>query len=116
MEKQYLFVGEKRSRTAIRMAVDWKSGRLAAKTLFQALSNAGIQPDKQLYVNLFKESYPQNEVDWQALRNIRAAQRMGLVIVGMGRLVQREMRKADIPHLELTHPAARGAIRATAVY
>ncbi|MGH2356306.1 MAG: hypothetical protein ACRDJN_32270, partial [Chloroflexota bacterium] len=38
------------------------------------------------------------------------------VIVGMGRLVQRVLAAAGIPHRALIHPAARGAIRQTACY
>ena len=40
----------------------------------------------------------------------------GLPIVGMGRLVQRTLERAGVPHLRLVHPAARGAIRARAAY
>ncbi len=52
----------------------------------------------------------------QALRRIRRAHRAGLLVVGMGRIVQRVLSKASVEHLRLHHPAARGRIRLRSRY
>jgi hypothetical protein len=46
----YIFVGERCSRRARVMGVHWKSGPLAAKTLFDALRACGIDPEAQSYI------------------------------------------------------------------
>jgi len=46
MEKNFLFVGEERSPTAIRMGVTWKDKRLAAAHLSKAVEALGIPWDE----------------------------------------------------------------------
>ena len=53
MSRRYVFVGEKRSRRAIAMAVSWADGRLAGRTLHEALRAAALDPAEQLYLNAF---------------------------------------------------------------
>jgi hypothetical protein len=106
----YAFIGEKRSPAAIRMGVTWQDGRLAAKTLHAALAAAGIVPEQQTFLNLFEDgpgTVP-NAVSLDEACRLRAA---GVQLVGLGRLVQRELDRAGLPHIPLVHPAARGAIR-----
>lgn len=102
-----LFVGERRSSTAIRMGVRWKDGRLAAKQLFDALKHCGISPNSCQFVNWWERGTHQ-VVKHQAAK--------GVTVVAMGRKVQRELLARDIPHLFIFHPAARGAIRLKARY
>lgn len=46
-----MFVGERRSQSAIRMGVHWEDGRLAAKQLFDALLALGIDPQRCEFVH-----------------------------------------------------------------
>jgi hypothetical protein len=39
-----------------------------------------------------------------------------LVVVGLGKKVQAELRRLGVPHLEMRHPAGRGAGRKRAEY
>lgn len=98
-----VFVGEKRSKLAVRKGVTWQDGRLAAKQLFDALAHAGIDKDRCAFVNWFERGGPG--------RVRKLAGDDGAIVVGMGRKVQAALTKAKIAHLELVHPAARGAIR-----
>jgi len=98
-----VFVGEKRSKLAVRKGVTWQDGRLAAKQLFDALAHAGIDKDRCTFVNWFERGGPTK------VRKI--AVDSGVIVVGMGRKVQAALKHAKIAHLELVHPAARGAIR-----
>jgi hypothetical protein len=110
-----VFVGERRSRRAILMGVRWEDGRLAARTLQEALRASGLDPARQIYLNLYRDGDPL-AIDQAALTKVRTLAGEGLPIVGMGRLVQRALERASVPHLRLVHPAARGAIRARAAY
>jgi hypothetical protein len=101
-----LFIGEKRSKRAITMGVHWKDGRLAAKQLFDALKACGIDPTQHVYVNVW-------EKPGVSIRMIRAHTGPR---VGMGKKVCRFLTAAKIEHIQLTHPAARGAIRKKEVY
>ena len=95
----FLFVGEERSARAIEMDVRWEDGALAAKQLFDALNVHGIDPAAQKFTNLFERG---------GLKAIR--EHVG-VVVGMGSKVQKELKKRNIEHVALVHPAARGKIR-----
>lgn len=44
----------------------------------------------------------------EALEQIKSSK---MPVVGMGRKVQRELKRNKIFHYEMTHPAARGSIR-----
>jgi hypothetical protein len=77
---------------------------LAAKQLFDALLATGIDPAAHRFVNWFE-------------RGGRGLVRRHVgPIVAMGRKVQQALAASGIEHLELVHPAARGAIRKKAVY
>ncbi len=102
MAAKYLFVGERRSRKAVRMGVRWEDGRLAAAQLFDALEAAGIDPRLCRFQNWFERGGP---------AAVRASVLAGSTVIGMGRKVQAALEKAGIGHLALVHPAARGAIR-----
>lgn len=117
--ERILFVGERRSKTAIKMGVTWFDGRLCAMTLHEALTNLGINPkdpERVWYVNLWfdepREDYTGKLVYWvngDTLEHIRRAR--GWTIVGLGKKVQRVLKEEGIEHRAMTHPAARGAIR-----
>lgn len=96
--KKFLFVGEERSPTAIRMGVTWKDKRLAAAHLSKAVEALGIDWNKCTFLNIFED-------DIEKIRKFRG------VRVAMGRKVERELKKHKIPHKYIHHPAARGKIR-----
>lgn len=110
-----LFVGEKRSDKAIAMGVTWRDGRLCSRTLHAALDACGIDGTAQAWVNAFKDGEGW-QIDEAAISLIRERAQAGLRIVGLGRRVQGLLEQRGIPHLKLTHPAARGAIRRRDVY
>jgi hypothetical protein len=97
-----LFVGERRSQTAVRMGVRWQDGRLAAKQLFDALRAAGIDPKRCEFVNWWERG---------AHRRVSEHIRRGGLVVAMGRQVQRALEKKGVTYLGIVHPAARGSIR-----
>lgn len=111
----YVFVGERRSSRAIALGVHWEDGRLAARTLHDALRALGLDPARQTYVNLFCETDPR-AVDADILASIHRYDRAGVTIVAMGRPVQAVLTRAGVAHLRLIHPAARGSIRARSAY
>lgn len=96
--KKYLFVGERRSNTAIRMNVTWKDKRLAASHLSKAVENIGINWDDCEFKNVFED-------------DINEIQKFEGVIVAMGRKVERELKKIGIKHEFIYHPATRGEVR-----
>jgi hypothetical protein len=93
-----MFVGERRSRSAIRMGVHWEDGRLAAKQLFDALLALGIDPQRCEFVNWWERG---------GRRSVRQHYQGGGTLVGLGRKVQKELTDFGLRHLSLTHPAAR---------
>ncbi len=111
---RFAFVGERRSRRAVKLKVRWEDGHLAARTLHAALRAAGFEPEDQIYLNLFDDDGAAPSEP--ALETLRALVAEGVTVVGMGRIVQRILEDAAIPHLRLVHPAARGAIRTRAIY
>lgn len=96
--KKYLFVGEERSQTAIRMNVTWKDKRLAAAHLSKAIENLGINWEDCDFANVFE-----NELN--KIKQFKGP------IIAMGRKVERELKKQNIQHHYIHHPAARGKIR-----
>ena len=54
--KKYLFVGERRSDTAIRMNVTWVDKRLAAAHLSKAVEALGINWDDCAFNNVFEDN------------------------------------------------------------
>ena len=96
--KKYLFVGEKRSNLAIKMGVTWKDKRLAASHLSKALESIGIDWNDCEFKNVFED-------DINSIKQFKGT------IIAMGRKVERELKKNNINHLYIHHPAARGKIR-----
>ena len=118
---RYVFVGERRSARAVRSGASWANGRAAGRTLRDALGAAGLDPDAQVYLNAYRDPEPVEDraarvLDEQVLATAAALAARGLVVVGLGRHACRALARAGIAHLALTHPAARGAIRARAAY
>jgi hypothetical protein len=107
--ESYLFVGERRSNRAMEMAVTWRDGRLAAKTLFEGLRAAGIDPQKQDYINIWDDA--NNVIDTSLVAIEACAHKPGGVVVGMGRRVCKYLTGQGVPHIRIVHPAARGTIR-----
>ncbi len=105
---KFAFVGEEPSEKAKKMGVEWKDGRLAAKQLFDALRENGIEPMDHFYTNWFTSKTPANDS--------RHYQKKGFTVVALGNKVSSAMSKAGIVHLRLVHPAARGKIRLKANY
>jgi hypothetical protein len=111
---QYLFVGEKRSKTAIAKGWTWADGRLAAKTLQEALALLGLRYGKGYEcINLLDDNGVFSTKTIQALRTRVNA---GWILVSMGAQVDRTLTAYEVPHLRITHPAARGKIRTRAHY
>lgn len=96
--KKYLFVGERRSNTAIRMNVTWVDKRLCASHLSKAVENIGINWDECAFLNVF-------ENDIQEIRKFKG------IVVAMGRKVERELKKIGVKHEFIYHPATRGEVR-----
>ena len=96
--KNILFVGEERSPTAIEKGWTWKDRRLAAAHLSKATDALGIDWDSISFLNVFED-------------DIKEIAEFDGVVVAMGRKVERELKKHQIEHLYIHHPAARGKIR-----
>lgn len=115
---RFLFVGERPSHQAVKIGATWQNGKLAGKTLRSALLALHIEPSEQTYINLWTQPdrCTQDATDQAfAIERITALADTH-IIVGMGALVSRELTRAGITHLQLIHPAARGAIRKTERY
>lgn len=100
-----IFVGEEPSKTALRMGVTWKDGRLAGKQLFDAFEANGFDPGKAFFINLFKDG----TVDPGVLCLLIMNAGEGIPIVAMGKKVQKELDGLNC--IPMVHPAARGTIR-----
>jgi hypothetical protein len=109
----FIFVGEKRSRTAIRRGYSWYDKRLCARTLAEALETCGVEPHHYTCINVFDDT---GELDVHAVYKIREWSTQGWVIVGLGRTVQQVLTHACIPYRAMIHPAARGPVRRREVY
>jgi len=116
---RFLFVGERRSPTAIRRDWTWSDGRLAGATLFAALRATGLDPTDRgriRFCNLFAERDGRLAVHPAGLASVALASADGWTVVALGRNVQAALTHHLLPHLEMTHPAARGFIRKTERY
>lgn len=115
MNAQFLFVGERPSYQAVKIGATWQNGRLAGKQLRDALLALNIDPDAHQYTNLYsgpEAGCVRDSGDLRAtLIGIWAAYEADTIIVGMGALVCAQLVQAGVPHLQMIHPAARGAIR-----
>lgn len=96
--KNFLFVGEERSPRAIEMGVTWKDRRLAAAHLSKATDALGLDWDSLAFLNVYED-------DIQHIRSFKG------IVVAMGRKVEKELKKHEIKHEYIHHPAARGKIR-----
>lgn len=110
--RKFLFVGEKRSNTAVARGWTWRDGRLAAKTLHEALRSINVDPTCEVqcdYVNLWS--------DGDRLMLARLAKRWpGRVVVSLGSKVGDELSRLGVAHVKVKHPAARGWIRGRGRY
>lgn len=116
----YLFVGERPSITAYCKGWTWRDGRLAAATLFEALLRKGVAPLEQGYVNLFGD-HPDSLIRYTTEAQARAAviseiAKAGVMVVALGRQVEKALNTYGIPNRAIRHPAARGAGRAREIY
>lgn len=109
-----LFVGERRSQTARERGWTWRDGRLAAKTLFEALRAIGVEPTEHAFCNLWSDDA--EDVSAYRERRLREAEDEGCVIVALGAKVAGGLRHLEIAHVALIHPAARGRIRGRGRY
>ena len=96
--KKILFVGEERSPTAIRMNVTWKDKRLCAGHLSKATDELGMVWDDLNFKNVFEDN----------IQDIKSFK-------GIGK-VEKELKKHQIEHEFIYHPATRGAVRKTENY
>jgi len=96
--KKYLFVGEERSETAKRMNVTWVDKRLAAAHLSKAVEFIGIDWNECAFKNVFEDKIE----DIMSFKG---------VVIAMGRKVERELKKHQIEHEFIYHPATRGKVR-----
>lgn len=105
---RFLFIGERRSPTAVRMGVTWTDGRLCAKNLHEALRAIGVEPSEHEFGNAFEDDGSSNLLD---LVRARVHANHGGTVVALGLKAARELARIGVPHRVLTHPAARGTIR-----
>jgi hypothetical protein len=111
MTRPLMFVGERRSPTAIRKGWKWEDGHLAAKPLFEALEAMGVDPAKQMFVNLWADPPLAPAITKVVITTLRAWSASGKPLVALGQRVSTELSRRGIDHVALVHPAARGAIR-----
>ena len=98
MIKKYLFVGEKRSETAKKMNVTWVNKRLCAGHLSKAVESLGIDWNECEFLNVFED-------DICDIKSFKG------VVIAMGRKVERELKRHQIEHEFIYHPATRGSVR-----
>ena len=110
------FIGEKPSITAFEKGWTWKSGRLAAKTLFDALHAMDIDPQACEFLNLFGDHPDDPECPGTGRLSTISAIAEQNIVIAMGLKVARELQAANIPHRVMRHPAARGAGRRRDLY
>lgn len=96
--KNILFVGEERSELAIKKGWTWKDRRLAAAHLSKATDALGLDWDSLYFKNVFED-------DIDDIKSFDG------IVVAMGRKVERELKKHQIKHEFIYHPATRGEVR-----
>lgn len=105
----YVFVGERRSATAIKRSWHWTDRRLCASTLLRILEELGVDHKNDcLFLNAYDDK---GRPQYDNLREIHNRGVEGWVVIGMGRTVQKILTNEGITHRQMTHPAARGTIR-----
>ena len=80
------------------MNVTWVDKRLAASHLSKATEHIGINWDECAFLNVFED-------------NINDIKSFKGIIVAMGRKVEKELKKHQIEHEFIYHPATRGTVR-----
>lgn len=110
---RFVFVGERRSPTAIWKGVTWADRRLCAKTLCHVLDTLGLPSENARFINMYRDD---GSCDTHALRRVQALQAEGWIVIGLGRTVQQALARAAVPHRAMIHPAARGHIRHRELY
>lgn len=114
---RFVFVGERRSPTAIARGWTWESGRLCSDTLHRALADAGYDRFPRMFVNLWPDEPPWGDPLPDVLAQLaHRARTSGTFVVALGGKVHRALARHGIAHVHLKHPAARGAIRKTERY
>ncbi len=111
---RFLFVGERPSERAVRIRATWQNGKLAGKTLRDALRAAGIDPDSHRFLNLYRHPEPSRSDGVREAAVCRAITRFihrGFLVVALGRVVSKRLTIHGLAHLPMIHPAARGANR-----
>lgn len=111
--KKILFIGQERSKVAQERNVYWEDEAQCANQLFRALRANKIDPNNCQFVNLFTDEsdgvkYKEKSINQSGLNKIK---KWKGYLVGMGNLVQQKLCELNIKHIEIIHPAARGAIR-----
>ena len=114
--RTYLFVGERPSPLAAARHWTWNDGHVCARTLLATLADIGIQREACRFVNLWSSPGLGPTDEPPDLAPVMAAGQAGMVVVALGRLVQRELERTGVSHRALIHPAARGAIRRRDAY
>jgi len=113
MRERLVFVGENRSQTAQEKGYSWEECQrtghpvLSAIRLFDALSSIGLDPNVQIFINLWEDNANPNQMSPLILKEMSEE---GEIIVAMGRKVSAELKRLGIPHKKIIHPAARGKI------
>lgn len=110
---EYLFVGEKRSMTAIDNDWCWSDERLCAIQLFAALRALDIEPEAQEFLNLWDD---EGGIDLITIVYAQQAAEMGKTVVAMGERVHKRLLSDNVAHKHIIHPAARGKIRSRQNY
>lgn len=115
----YVFVGENRSPKAKDNGYSWTGcqitgiPRLAMKPLAEALEAVNLDWRYPIFLNLWNDDMSKNLINREIIKELADD---GEVIIGMGKKVQEELKNLNIPHREMTHPAARGKIRKTNLF
>ena len=107
----FLFIGEERSELARERGITWEDGKLAGKQLFDVLKYCNLDPLKDCeYINWFEldQDLLKDIIDFYLEKNFQ--------IVVMGRKVEKQYKKLNLPYIFIYHPATRGAIRKKEVY
>lgn len=111
-ERILVFVGENRSQTAQEKGYSWQWCQrnrpvLSAIRLWDALATNGLDPKIQTFFNLWRDD---NEINRVVVAILREMAQDGETIIGMGNKVSDGLKKLNIPHKKIIHPAALGKI------
>lgn len=119
MREILVFVGESRSQTAKDKGYTWINCQVTGKPvnsairLFDALRSVGLDPNQQVFFNLWDDEDVLNPVVPEVLKEMAQD---GEIIVAMGHRAGNELSRLGIPHEQIIHPAARGKIASRVLY